>query len=89
MVETRARVFDFHVETGRDWTAPGERGGGTRQRDAAWTPEHLALAELSRCTLTRPATLRAPLDSAERDCFVGASPTTGPDYTWTIDGEEL
>jgi organic hydroperoxide reductase OsmC/OhrA len=138
MAEARARVFEFEVATDRDWTARSERGGSALQRDAAWTPEHLTLAALSRCTLTSleyhakragvhaqasarsrgtvtrresdgrfafvaitvafelevdprpdPAALRKLLDNAERDCFVGASLTAEPHYTWTIDGEEL
>ena len=138
MAEARARVFEFQVETDRDWTVRSERGGSPLAREAAWTPEHLLLAALSRCTLTsleyhakragveataavsahgtvtrresdgrfafvaievaldlavepRPdaASLRKLLDVAERDCFVGASLTAEPNYTWTIDGEEL
>ena len=30
-----------------------------------------------------------PLEKAQHDCFVGASLTAKPTYTWTIDGEEL
>jgi uncharacterized OsmC-like protein len=33
--------------------------------------------------------LRDLIASAERDCFVGASLTAKPNYTWRVDGEEL
>ena len=138
MTEARARVFEYRVETDRDWTARSDLGGSPLAREASWTPEHLVLAGLSQCTLTslefhatragvevtasvatngtvtrreedgrfafveiavaidltgapRPAAdvLQDLLQKAERDCFVGASLTAKPTYTWTIDGEEL
>ena len=33
--------------------------------------------------------LRALLGKAQRDCFVGASLTAPPRYTWTVEGEEI
>lgn len=33
--------------------------------------------------------LREIVTKGERDCFVGASLTVKPDYTWTVNGEEL
>ena len=33
--------------------------------------------------------LRALLAKAQRDCFVGASLTAPPRYTWTVEGEEI
>ena len=138
MTEARARVFEFHVDTDRGWTSRSELGGSPLERDAVWTPEHLVLAGLSRCTLTsleyhakragveataavsahgtvtrreddgrfafveiavaidltveprpEPDALRNLVQKAQRDCFVGASLTAKPAYTWTIDGEEL
>ena len=138
MSEARTRVFEFQVDTDRDWSARSERGGDALRRDEAWTPEHLVLAALSRCTLTsleyhakragveataavsahgtvtrreedgrfafvaiqvaldltveprpEPDALRQLVQKAQRDCFVGASLTAKPAYTWTIDGEEL
>ena len=131
-------MFEFHVETDRDWTSRSALGGADLPRDSAWTPEHLVLAGLSRCTLTsleyhakragvkataavtthgtvtrreedgrfafveiavavdltveprpEPDAIRELIQKAERDCFVGASLTAKPLYTWTIDGEEL
>ena len=135
---SRARVFEFRVDSDRDWTARSERGGSPLPREEAWSPEHLVLAALSRCTLTsleyhakragveataavsahgtvtrreedgrfafveiavaldltveprpEPDAARDLIQKAERDCFVGASLTAKPAYTWTIDGEEL
>jgi organic hydroperoxide reductase OsmC/OhrA len=138
MTEARARVFEYHVDTDREWTARSDLGGPALMREAEWTPEHLLLAGLSQCaltslefhakragvqttaavsthgTVTRRAedgrfafveisvaldltvepqpeldALRELLQNAEHDCFVGASLTAKPTYTWTIDGEEL
>ncbi len=41
-------------------------------------------------TLTpAPANVRELLAKAERDCFVGASLTVEPRYSWTVNGEEV
>jgi len=50
--EVRARVFDYRVSADADWTVHSDRGGGAIARDDAWSPEHLVLAGLVRCTLT-------------------------------------
>jgi organic hydroperoxide reductase OsmC/OhrA len=139
MAEVRARVFEYEVRTDADWTAHSDRGGSGIPREDAWTPEHLLLAALARCTQTsleyhakradvtltskaeahgtvtrregdgryalvavsvafdvslaepRPArdAVRELLAKAERDCFVGASLTAKPTYSWNVDGEEL
>jgi organic hydroperoxide reductase OsmC/OhrA len=52
MAEPRARVFEYRVSTDADWTAHSDRGGGGLARADEWTPEHLLLASLTRCTLT-------------------------------------
>ena len=52
MAEARARVFEYRVTTDSDWTAHSELGGSGIPREDAWTPEHLLLAALTRCTLT-------------------------------------
>jgi uncharacterized OsmC-like protein len=138
MPEPRARVFEYRVTTDAVWTARSDRGGTAIVREDAWTPEHLLLASLTRCTLTsleyharradvtftssadahatvtkrdederfavveasvsfdvsfepqlEAEALRDLLAKAERDCFVGASLTAEPTYTWKVDGEEL
>ena len=138
MAEARARVFEYHVEMDREWTARSDLGGSALVRETGWTPEHLVLAGLSQCTLTslefhakragveatasvatngtvtrreedgrfafveiavaidvtveprpEPNALRDLLEKAQHDCFVGASLTAKPTYTWTMDGEEL
>ena len=33
--------------------------------------------------------VRALLEKAERDCFVGASLTVTPRYGWTVNGEQI
>ena len=117
------------------WDARSDRGGGVLAgaEEASWTPEHLLLAGLARCTLTslrhhsvragvvltsratargtvtrraedgrfafvaievegeaafdpRPddAVVTELLAKAERDCFIGASLTVEPTYTWRV-----
>ena len=67
-----------------------------------WTPEHLLLAALVRCSLASftyhaeraglavddvSGSARALVTAkAERDCFVGASLTVKPSYRWTVNG---
>ena len=52
MPEVRARVFDYRVSADADWTLHSDRGGSAIGREEAWSPEHLVLAGLVRCTLT-------------------------------------
>jgi len=48
----RARTFTYAVSLDRDWTATSDEGGSPIPREDAWTPEHLLLTGLARCTLT-------------------------------------
>jgi organic hydroperoxide reductase OsmC/OhrA len=49
----RARVFDYAVSLDEGWAATSDRGGASLPADdEAWTPEHLLLAALARCSLT-------------------------------------
>jgi organic hydroperoxide reductase OsmC/OhrA len=131
-----AKTFRYAVAVDREWAATSDRGGPPIPADPAWTPEHLVLAGLARCTLTAlryharrlgievggsagatgevtqrttdgryafvrlkvdldvtiepaPSTVRELVAKAERDCFIGASMTTKPRYSWTVNGEEL
>jgi organic hydroperoxide reductase OsmC/OhrA len=53
MAEVRARAFDYAVTLDTRWTATSDRGGEPLPHDEdAWTPEHLLLVALARCTLT-------------------------------------
>ena len=130
-----AKSFDYAVSLDETWDARSDRGGGVLAGadEAVWTPEHLVLAGLVRCTLTSlrfhcvraeirltaTATSRGTvtrreedgrfafvlvefeadvaldpkpddavvgelLAKAERDCFVGASLTVAPLYTWRV-----
>lgn len=51
---TRARSFDYEVSLDETWDAWSDRGGGVLAgaEEASWTPEHLLLAGLARCSLT-------------------------------------
>jgi organic hydroperoxide reductase OsmC/OhrA len=52
-VSVRARVFEYDVSVDRDWTARSSKGGVAIPHEPdEWTPEHLVLAGLCRCTLT-------------------------------------
>jgi len=47
-----ARTFAYEVSIDREGAASSDRGGRPIADDEAWTPEHLVLAGLARCTLT-------------------------------------
>jgi len=133
----RARSFEYAVSLDASWDATSDRGGEPIPHDGrAWTPEHLLLVGLARCSLkaleyharragltvtseanadgtvtrrdddgrfafveigvearlTMPEppeieALREIVAKAERDCFVGASLTVKPRYTWLVNGE--
>ena len=133
---TRAKIFSYAVTLDRDWTAACDDGGPPLPTEEGWSPEHLVLAGLARCSLTSlgyharrdglelvssadasgkvtrreedgiyafveidvradvtlspaPDDVRELLARAERDCFVGASLTVKPLYSWTVNGEEV
>ncbi len=134
-MSSRPKAFDYAVSLDTTWDARSDRGGGVLAgaEEASWTPEHLVLAGLGRCTLTSlryhcvragvtltsSSTVRGTvtrretdgrcafveiafngevsfepkpdasaiadlLAKAERDCFVGASMTATPTYTWNV-----
>ena len=47
-----ARTFTYAVSVARDWSARSAEGGTPIPSEEAWSPEHLVLAALARCTLT-------------------------------------
>ena len=53
-MSSRAKSFDYAVSLDVTWDARSDRGGGVLAgaEEASWTPEHLLLAGLARCTLT-------------------------------------
>jgi organic hydroperoxide reductase OsmC/OhrA len=51
-VPIRARSFSYAVSVGRDGAATSDKGGSPVPPEEAWSPEHLVLAGLARCTLT-------------------------------------
>jgi organic hydroperoxide reductase OsmC/OhrA len=126
----QAKVLEYAVEVDRGsrMTIPG---GAQIERAEGWSPDHLLLAALVRCSIdsftyharraghdvsasgsaqgkiTRRAadgryafvTIEVAIDAqlepraadtedliakAERDCFVGASLTIKPEYTWRV-----
>jgi uncharacterized OsmC-like protein len=126
----KAKEFSYAIALDRAGVLTAD-GQAPLDPPPAWTPEHLVLAGLVRCTLQslryhadrigvdfvasatssarvtkredddryafveiavdieleiepRPAGLRALLDKAERDCFVGASLRPYPRYTWRV-----
>ena len=134
-MSARAKSFDYAVSLDETWDAWSDRGGGVLAGadEASWTPEHLVLAGLARCTLTslryhcvragialtsrasthgtvtrrdsdgrfafvdvafeadvtfdpkpEETTVTELLAKAERDCFIGASLTATPTYTWNV-----
>jgi organic hydroperoxide reductase OsmC/OhrA len=52
-VSVSAKRFEYAVELATDWSATSDRGGeALPYEDGVWTPEHLLLASLCRCTLS-------------------------------------
>jgi uncharacterized OsmC-like protein len=51
-VATQPKTFSYAVSMDRDWTATSDEGGQPLADDEAWSPEHLVLTGLARCTLT-------------------------------------
>jgi uncharacterized OsmC-like protein len=47
-----AKSFSYAVSLDRDWTGRSDKGGTPIADEEAWSPEHLVLAGLARCTLT-------------------------------------
>jgi organic hydroperoxide reductase OsmC/OhrA len=50
-VAVRARTFEYAVSLDREGTATSSEGGTPLPLEEAWSPEHLVLAALARCTL--------------------------------------
>ncbi len=48
----RARTFEYAVTLDGERTATSGEGGPPLEAEEAWSPEHLVLAALARCTLT-------------------------------------
>jgi organic hydroperoxide reductase OsmC/OhrA len=51
-VATQAKTFSYAVSLDRDGAATSDEGGSALPNEEAWSPEHLLLAGLARCTLT-------------------------------------
>jgi organic hydroperoxide reductase OsmC/OhrA len=51
-VATQAKTFSYAVSLDRTGAATSDEGGSALPIEEAWTPEHLVLAGLARCTLT-------------------------------------
>lgn len=134
-VAVKAKEFRYGIELDRAGRLTAD-GHAPLELDPAWTPEHLVLAGLVRCTLQSlrhhadhggvdfagtaratarvtkragderyafveidvnldleleplPDDVRALLDKAERDCFVGASLQPSPNYRWRVNGTSI
>ena len=48
----QAKSFSYAASVDREGVATSDRGGSPIPFEDAWTPEHLLLAALARCTLT-------------------------------------
>ena len=48
----QAKTFTYEVSLDRGGAATSSEGGSPLPDEAAWSPEHLVLAGLARCTLT-------------------------------------
>jgi uncharacterized OsmC-like protein len=134
-VAANGKEFRYGIELDRAGRLTAD-GRAPLDLDPTWTPEHLVLAGLARCTLQSlryhadrmgidfvaaaratarvtkrdsderyafveievdidleieplPDDVRALLDKAERDCFVGASLQPPPRYRWRVNGTSI
>jgi uncharacterized OsmC-like protein len=134
-VAPKAKDFRYGIELDQAGRLTAD-GRAPLDPDPGWTPEHLVLAGLVRCTLQSlryhadrtgidfvasaraaarvtkrndderyafveidvhvdleieplPDDVRALLDKAERDCFVGASLQPPPRYHWRVNGTAI
>ncbi|MGZ8782067.1 MAG: OsmC family protein [Gaiellaceae bacterium] len=71
-----AKTFSYAVSLDRDWAASSAEGGATLADEEAWSPEHLVLAGLARCTLT---SLR--YHARRNEIELGGSATAGGEVT--------
>jgi len=85
--------FRFHARRAGLKAAASASGHGIvtrREEDGRFAFVEIRVAlEVALEAAPPPDDLRALVASGERDCFVGASLTTKPDYHWTVNGEEL
>jgi uncharacterized OsmC-like protein len=53
-MSSEAKSFEYRVTLDETWDARSDRGGGVLAGadEASWTPEHLVLTGLARCSLT-------------------------------------
>jgi organic hydroperoxide reductase OsmC/OhrA len=82
VAQTRARVFEYAVTLDEGWSATSDRGGERLSHDdEAWTPEHLLLTALARCSLTsfRYHARRAGLDTTATAAAQGSVTTRESD----------
>ena len=61
---TQAKTFSYAVSVDRAGAATSNEGGSALADEEAWSPEHLVLAGLARCTLTSLAYHARRLDVA-------------------------
>lgn len=132
-VAVKAKTFAYEIALDREGLASAE-DAAPRDFGEEWTPEHLVLAGLARCSVTSlryfakqrgiaveaeatasgkvtaredgrygfvelevrialelnpvPEDLRTLLERAEWGCFVGASLTPKPTYSWRVNGND-
>ena len=73
-MSVRPRVFEYGISLDDDWVATSDRGGPALfSEEKAWSPEHLVLTGLVRCTLTsfRYHARRAGHEPATRGSVTG------------------
>jgi uncharacterized OsmC-like protein len=51
-VATQAKVFSYAITLDHEGASTSDDGGSALPAEEAWSPEHLVLAGLARCTLT-------------------------------------
>jgi organic hydroperoxide reductase OsmC/OhrA len=86
LVTCSIESFRFHARrAGHEVAASGEAQGTVTQResDGRYAFDQIAVRIDAQLT-PRPTDTQDLISKAERDCFVGASLTIKPEYTWHV-----
>lgn len=81
-MSAHAKTFSYAVSVDREGTARSAEGGAAYAAEEAWTPEHLVLAGLARCTFT---SLRYHADRAKIE-VIGTAEASGEVTQRVTDG---
>jgi uncharacterized OsmC-like protein len=91
LVDCSLTSLRYHAKlTGVEVVASADASAVVTRREEDGRYAFVEVAVRAELTLSpSPPRVRELLALAERDCFVGASLTAKPAYSWTVNGEEV